>query len=102
MCLIQKCEVFLTLLSFQISGKRICEILAMETFEYGEIKISQNQIEKDFFAQFQKSVGKGIRLRIGLGRLGHRQGQAGMEEILLTEQIVEWQEKEDIDNPIQQ
>lgn len=32
--------------------------LAMETFEYGEIKISQNQIERDFFIQLQKELGK--------------------------------------------
>lgn len=155
--------------SFPYQGRAIP--IAMETFEYGEIKVSQNQIEKDFFAQLQKSVGKGIRpllimdrgyadvkyisdfnkkkekvlyiirgcrnvkieyndggklKRISLGRLRHRQGQARryrnviyhdkekvlvdiivyrekgfqepwflivppwMEEILPTEQVVEW------------
>ncbi|MBE9572390.1 MAG: transposase [Proteobacteria bacterium] len=153
--------------SFPYQGRAIP--LSVETFEYEKMELSQNQIEQGFFAELQKSVGKGIRplftmdrgyanvkyilkfnrqkalyiirgcsnvkieynnggkfRRIGLGRLPHRQGQArryrnviyhdkekalvdivvyrekgfkeswflivppGVEEILPTEQVVEW------------
>ncbi len=42
--------------SFPYQGRAIP--LAMETFEYGKIKFSQNRIEKDFFAQLQKRLGQ--------------------------------------------
>ncbi len=160
-------DVQVIMASFPYQGRAIP--LSVETFEYDKMTLSQNQIEKGFFAQLRKSVGKRTRLlftmdrgyadvkyildfnrqkalyiirgccnvkieyneggkfrRIGLGRLPHRQGQArryrnviyhdkekvlvdivvyrekgfkepwflilppGVEEVLPTEQVVEW------------
>ena len=45
--------------SFPYQGRAIP--LAVETFEYEKMTLSQNQIEMGFFAQLQRSIGKEIR-----------------------------------------
>ena len=61
--------------SFPYQGRAIP--LSVETFEYDKMTLSQNQIEKGFFAQLQKSVGKGIRSLLIMDR-----GYANVKYIL--------------------
>lgn len=53
-------DVQVILASFPHEGRSIP--VALETFEYGKIGFSQNQIEKDFFVRLQKTLGEENRL----------------------------------------